>query len=150
MQRGRRRVDRAQIIVKRYCGALTVLLRDARVGLADIVGGDRNIVGGGLLDFERLVDQVAQHLQAQPRALGIRNLAAIGRDDQRHALVHVGAGDDRAVDHRRGAPDIGILAAEQGQPVGQIEPDSGERLLLHGLCGQRRGSDHAEGRAHAE
>jgi hypothetical protein len=45
-----------------------------------------DLLRSGFLDLERLVDQVAQDLKAQPLPLFVGKLAAIGRDDERQPL----------------------------------------------------------------
>ncbi len=82
---------------------------------------DLDVVGGGFLDLERFVDQVAQNLDAQPLLFRFLHLAAIGGDDERQALVDVRPGDDPAVDDRRRLADIGVALAKDGDVLWQVE-----------------------------
>ena len=77
--------------------------------------------GLGLLDLQRLVDQVAQDLHAQALHFFGRDLAAVGADNQGKALVDIGAGDDLAVDDGRRAADVRIGLAEDHRVRGQVE-----------------------------
>jgi hypothetical protein len=76
----------------------------------------------GFLDLERFVDQVAQDLRAQAFLFLGRDLvaAAVGIDDQRKALVDVGAGDDLAVDDRGGAAMVGSILPKNLGLVGRL------------------------------
>ena len=91
------------------------------------------------LDLQSLVDQVAQHLQAQALHFLFVDLALVGGGDQRHALIHVGAGYHVAVHHRRGAAHVRIVVAEDLDVVG--DDDCALRRLLR----QPRGCGKAAG-----
>ena len=75
----------------------------------------------GRLDLQRLVDQVAQHLGAEPLDLLGRQLDLVRGHDQRQPLIDVAAGDDVAVDDRRRLADARILLADELDVVGDVE-----------------------------
>ncbi|PAV92557.1 hypothetical protein WR25_08378 [Diploscapter pachys] len=108
-----------------------------------------------LLDFQRLVDQLAQDLELELVDLvGRGRAAAIVEDGQRQALVDIGAGDDRVVDDRGRLTDVGVELAEDLQVCGDVQVRVGHLLVGDRLrdragaeSGQRGPAEQAHGLA---
>jgi hypothetical protein len=97
-------------------------------GLLELGLLDRDLVGRGLLDLQRFVDQVRQNLRAQPLFLFLGDAAVAGGENEGQALIHVGIGDDRAVDDGGRLADRRIARRKQVDIVRQVEP-VGRRLV---------------------
>ncbi len=110
---------------------------DAVVRAVDLGIGDLDVLACRLLDLELLVDQVAQHLEAQARFLLLVDLAAVGRDDEVEPLLDVGVGDDVAVDDRRCLAQVRVEVGERGG-VGQDERRVGRIVGLGRILGEQR------------
>src|SRR3546814_742811 len=117
-------------------GGLAEIGRDPLIALVDLGLVHLDVVGGGFLDLERFVDEVAQHLDATPFLLLVRPLAAIGGDDQGHALVDVGAGDYAAVDEGRRLADIWVALSEDGHVPWQALLLRGDAVILTDRLGR--------------
>ncbi len=80
--RARTRSD-SEIGVHRGDILTEILRRDAGVGLVDFLWRDDDFLRPGFLNLQRFVDQIAQHLIAQPLHFRVRNLVFIRGSDQR-------------------------------------------------------------------
>ena len=86
----------AQIQAQLFRRSLEIL-GNARKALLNFAFVDVNLVGLGFLDLKRFIDQITQHLHAQPFTFFIGDLAAIGEQDQRQTLINICPGDDVSV-----------------------------------------------------
>jgi hypothetical protein len=114
-------------------------LRDVVVDFVHLVRGDFHFLRLGFLDLQRLVDQVAQNLQAQALELIVRRLPrVVGGQNQSHTLFNVAAGDDLAVDDRRRTSLSEIVVPQNRDVVRNREGVDRTRLLLLPFLAIRR------------
>ena len=140
LERFGRGTDRGEIFVHPAGFLAEVLRRDTGIGLVDFGLRDIQFLRDGGLDLQRFVYQIAQHLHAHASHFLVADRPLIGCQQQRHALVDIGFGDDKAVHDRCRHPAIGIAVLQHGEIARQAEQVTlGHRLLR--LARDRCGSE---------
>ncbi len=108
-----------------------------RIGPVDLFGRNGDFLRLRFLNLQRLVDQIAQHLHSQPLQFLVRDCILARGRHQCDALIDIGAGDNRPVDHCGRGTQIGRLRADHGDVCRQVERIGGSRGGLRRRRGRR-------------
>ena len=131
---------RLQISRHRFGGAFEIL-GDAGIALRHISRRNFDFVRFGFLNLKRLIDQVAQHLHAQTFFFRSINLAAIGKHDERHALVHVGTREDLTIDDSGRLAKRWLNLSKGGKRGGQVETGGWNGAFIANGLSRSKGGD---------